>query len=112
MADRLVLLAALSAAIAIGAGAFGAHGAAPPAVDWLKTGGVYQLTHAIAILSIGPRYRRAGWVLLGGSALFSGTLYLMAAGAPRWLGAITPIGGVLMISGWLLVAASAARRSP
>jgi uncharacterized membrane protein YgdD (TMEM256/DUF423 family) len=111
MADRLTILAGLSAAVAIGAGAFGAHGAAPPAVDWLKTGGFYQLIHAVAILCLAQSDRRPAWVLLAGSAIFSSTLYLMAAGAPRWLGAITPIGGVMMIAGWLWVSIGAVRRS-
>lgn len=101
------IVAALSAAVAIGFSAFGAHGAASPqAAEWLRTGGIYQLVHAVAAIALadlaggrGPR-----WCLLGGSALFAVTLYAMALGAPRWLGAITPIGGVLMIGGWLWVA--------
>ncbi|HYZ47615.1 MAG TPA: DUF423 domain-containing protein, partial [Sphingomonas sp.] len=44
------------------------------------------------------------WMLLGGATLFAATLYAMALGAPRWLGAVTPVGGVLMIAGWLWVA--------
>jgi uncharacterized membrane protein YgdD (TMEM256/DUF423 family) len=51
-----------------------------------------------------------GWLLLGGAGLFAATLYSMALGAPRWFGAITPIGGAAMIIGWLLVALQFARR--
>ncbi len=49
----------------------------------------------------------AGWAFLLGSLLFSGTLYAMALGAPRWLGAVTPIGGVGLLSGWFLLALAA-----
>ena len=101
----IAVLAALSAAIAIGAGAFGAHGVSDPkAVAWLRTGGVYQLIHAVAAITIMGVARGAAVVLLIGAAIFALTLYAMALGAPRWLGAITPIGGVLMIGGWLWAA--------
>ena len=98
-------LAALSAAIAIGAGAFGAHRFAGKEAEWLRTGGFYQLVHAVAVLAL-ARVAAPGplWILLGGSALFAATLYAMAIGAPRWFGAITPIGGALMIVGWVWVA--------
>ena len=99
------VLAALSAALAIAAGAFGAHGAASPqAADWLRTGGLYQLIHAVAALTILGLARGAAALLLIGAAIFAISLYLMALGCPRWLGAITPIGGVLMIGGWLWAA--------
>jgi uncharacterized membrane protein YgdD (TMEM256/DUF423 family) len=102
----IVLLAALSAALAVGAGAFGAHGAAAPAAEWLKTGATYQLIHAVAALAIADRLAAKGpaAMLLAGGGLFALTLYAMALGAPRWLGAVTPIGGVLMILGWLWLA--------
>lgn len=101
--DPLTALAALSAAIAVAAGAYGAHGAVGKAAEWLRTGAIYQLIHAVAVLSLG----RGGTVralLLLGSAIFAGTLYLMAFGFPRWLGAVTPLGGALMIIGWLWLA--------
>lgn len=94
--------AALSAALAVAAGAFGAHGAAgPQQADWLQTGGSYQLIHAVAALVVMGRSRGAAVMLLIGAGIFAITLYLMAMGAPRWFGAITPIGGVLLIVGWL-----------
>jgi uncharacterized membrane protein YgdD (TMEM256/DUF423 family) len=99
--------AAISAAIAIGAAAFGAHGApSGQAAEWLRTGGLYQLIHAVAVFALAgmPGSRTPVVVMLIGSLIFAVTLYLMAFGAPRWLGAITPIGGVLMIAGWLWVA--------
>lgn len=94
--------AALSAAIAIGAGAFGAHGASSPqAAEWLRTGGLYQLVHAVAAISLMGMARGPAVLLLVGAAIFAFTLYAMALGGPRWLGAVTPIGGSLMIAGWL-----------
>lgn len=101
----LSALAALSAALAIAAGAFGAHGAkSPEAAEWLRTGGIYQLVHAVAVLALAGRAQGAGWCLLAGAAVFAATLYAMAFGAPRWFGAITPIGGTVMIVGWLWAA--------
>lgn len=101
----IAILAALSAALAVAAGAFGAHGAASPqAAEWLKTGGMYQLIHAVAAIVIMGVARGAAIMLLVGAAIFAATLYLMALGAPRWLGAITPIGGSLLIAGWLWAA--------
>ena len=98
----LALIAALSAALAVAAGAFGAHGAATPqAAEWLKTGGLYQLIHAVAALAIMNVARGPAVLLLSGGAIFAVTLYIMAVGGPRWLGAVTPIGGSLLIAGWL-----------
>ena len=105
----LTIFAAVSAAIAIAAGAFGAHGAQGAAVDWLKTGGFYQLVHAVAVLVIAVRFPGAAWMLLIGSLIFSVSIYAMALGAPRWFGAITPVGGSVMIIGWLTCAYNAWR---
>ena len=106
----LIVAAALSGALAVGAGAFSAHGASGQAAGWLKTGGEYQLIHAVAALvaaQIGAR--GPGWLFVGGALVFAGTLYLMAMGLPRWLGAVTPLGGLMLIAGWLWLAWSAAR---
>ncbi|WP_404370370.1 DUF423 domain-containing protein [Sphingomonas sp. MMS24-J45] len=101
----IAILAALSGAIAVGAGAFGAHGASGQAQEWLKTGAHYQLIHAVAALvALRMEARGSAWLFIGGGALFAGTLYLMALGAPRWFGAITPIGGAMLIAGWLWLA--------
>lgn len=101
----IALLAALSAAIAIAAGAFGAHGASSPqAAEWLRTGGLYQLIHAVAALVLAGTAKTPAALLLAGAAIFAGTLYIMALGGPKWLGAVTPIGGLLMIGGWLWAA--------
>ena len=99
------LFAAISAALAVAAGAFGAHGAASPQeADWLRTGGLYQLVHAVAALAIMGTARGPAIMLLIGGGLFAVTLYAMALGAPRWLGAVTPVGGTLLIAGWLWAA--------
>ncbi|HWV12927.1 MAG TPA: DUF423 domain-containing protein [Sphingobium sp.] len=101
----IALLASLSAALAIAAGAFGAHGASShEAADWLRTGGLYQLVHAVAALTLANSARGPALLLLIGAAIFALTLYIMAAGGPRWLGAVTPVGGSLMIAGWLWAA--------
>lgn len=101
----LAILAALSGAIAVAAGAFGAHGATGAAQEWLKTGGQYQLIHAVAALvAVRMEARGPGWLFVIGGAVFASTLYLMAVGAPRWLGAVTPIGGAMLIAGWLWLA--------
>ncbi|MEK6636517.1 MAG: DUF423 domain-containing protein [Pseudomonadota bacterium] len=105
----LTIIAALSAAMAIAAGAFGAHAAQGAAIEWLKTGGFYQLIHAVAVLVIMQRFPNAAWMLLIGSLIFSVSLYAMALGAPRWFGAITPIGGTIIIIGWLACAYTAWR---
>lgn len=99
------ILAAVSAALAVAAGAFGAHAAAgEQQAEWLRTGGMYQLVHAVAALAIMGVARGPALLLLAGSAIFALTLYAMALGAPRWLGAVTPIGGTLLIGGWLWAA--------
>ena len=110
--DWLVLVAAVSGAIGVMAGARGAHGASGPAAEWLKTGSHYQLIHAVAALAVLalPLGRLAGWLFVAGAAIFSGTLYLMAFGAPVWLGAVTPIGGVALIAGWVVLAVGAVTR--
>ncbi len=97
--------AALSAALAIAAGAFGAHGApSEQAADWLRTGGTYQLIHAVAAIAVMTFARGPAMLMLIGAAIFAGTLYLMAIGAPKWLGAVTPIGGTALIAAWLWTA--------
>ncbi|MFV0623547.1 DUF423 domain-containing protein [Sphingomonas sp. ac-8] len=103
--NLLMMLAALSGAVAVAAGAFGAHGAEGQARDWLQTGGHYQLVHAIAALvALRLDLRGPGWLFVVGGLIFAGTLYAMALGAPRWLGAITPIGGATLIAGWVWLA--------
>ncbi|RYY47254.1 MAG: DUF423 domain-containing protein [Sphingomonadales bacterium] len=110
MVRLVTILAALSGAIAVAAGAFGAHIVSGQAAEWLRTGGQYQLVHAVvALVAVRMGARVTPWLFVGGGAVFAGTLYLMAMGLPRWLGAVTPIGGVALIAGWLCLAWTASR---
>jgi uncharacterized membrane protein YgdD (TMEM256/DUF423 family) len=113
------MVGALWGLLGVGLGAFGAHGlkatASEQAVAWWEAAARYHLVHALALVLFGllqhhrPGGDAAGWSLLAGSAVFSGTLYAMALGAPRWLGAVTPVGGLAMMVGWLLLALHARR---
>jgi uncharacterized membrane protein YgdD (TMEM256/DUF423 family) len=106
--DYRGLIAGLWGATAVALGAFGAHGlkerlaSIPEAAGWWQTATVYLLTHAVAIGAI--RGGASGILWSVGAAIFSGTLYALALGAPRWLGAVTPVGGSLLIAGWLWLA--------
>jgi uncharacterized membrane protein YgdD (TMEM256/DUF423 family) len=110
-----ITLAALAGFLAVAAGAFGAHGVeSARAKEWLRTAATYGLIHALAtfacalFMSLGAaRARFAPAFFLGGVAIFSGSLCAMALGAPRGFGAITPIGGVLFLIGWLVLALAA-----
>ncbi len=108
-------IAAINLAIGVGLGAFGAHGlkkiADSYAIDIWQTATLYLFVHALGLLAIGvlhttSQYRidRSAYLMQGGILIFSGSLYAMALGAPKWLGAITPIGGTLFIIAWLLLA--------
>lgn len=109
--DPLVIAAALMAGLAIVTGAFGAHGVQGLAAEWLKTAAQYQLAHAIAALLLAQttRWRSKAWLMLAGALVFAVTLDVMAAGGPRWLGAITPLGGLAMIGAWLWLAVEESR---
>jgi uncharacterized membrane protein YgdD (TMEM256/DUF423 family) len=107
----LPLLAAISGAMAVAAGAFGAHGATGKPAEWLRTGAEYQMVHAAAALAVIALAdaRLAAWLFVGGGFVFGGTLYAMALGAPKWLGVVTPLGGAALIAGWLALAVTLAR---
>lgn len=117
MAPRRIwmMLAAVSGFVAVAVGAFAAHGVSDPAAkELLKTGASYGFMHSVAtfacatFMQIGARRARfAPACFLPGVVLFSGSLYALAAGAPRWVGAITPIGGLLFLAGWMILAWSA-----
>jgi len=116
--DRLLFAAgALSAAIAVGTGAFAAHGLkarlAPEALAVFETGARYQMYAALGLLAAAwAAARWGGGLLLAGSLLFSGSLYALAVTGLRWLGAVTPLGGVAFIAGWVLLAVAALRAAP
>lgn len=107
--------AALAAA-AVGLGAFGAHAlrerflASPEAAEWWRAATLYLLVHAAAVAALPEDRRGPRACLLAGAAIFAGTLYAMALGAPRWLGAVTPLGGLGLVAGWLWLAAALLRR--
>ena len=114
--NRLVS-AGILGAIAIALGAFGAHGfkdrlaLIPEAVGWWQTATFYLLTHAVAIGAIAARSAWPAWLWAVGAVIFAGTLYAMALGAPRWLGAVTPIGGSLIIAAWVVLAWTSRKES-
>ncbi len=108
----LAVAGALFAALGVAAGAFGAHALRDlvPTTDlaiW-ETAVRYQLFHALALLFVGfssaARLMVPGLLFALGTVVFSGSLYLLVLTDTRWLGAITPIGGLLLILGWLLCA--------
>lgn len=113
-------IGAINMAVAVACGAFAAHGLksrlSPEQLAWWQTGTQYFFYHALGLLIIGVLGRlklispTAGWVMQMGILLFTGSLYLMALGLPRWLGAITPIGGTLFIVAWLMLAVSIAKQ--
>jgi len=117
------MVAALLGAAGVIMGAFGAHMVQdriePELFEIYQTGALYHLLHAVALLAVSvwlrwaPRRRllHAACICFTlGILIFSGSLYTLALTDTRWLGAITPIGGVLLIVGWLLTAASAWQR--
>jgi uncharacterized membrane protein YgdD (TMEM256/DUF423 family) len=118
--DRVFIsLAALSGCLAVAFGAFGAHALkdrlSGDMLQVFQTGVSYQMYHALALLAVGVLLARfssqgstllsaAGWLFVAGSVLFSGSLYLLSLTGTTWLGAITPLGGVAFLLGWLALA--------
>lgn len=109
----LATLGAVFAALGIATGAFGAHGLKKrlddEALGWWSTGALYHLLHAVGVVALcsanpDPNLARAATLLLVGICVFSGSLYAMALTGVRKLGAITPIGGLAFIGGWVLAA--------
>ena len=107
------LIGSVSAFIAVALGAFAAHGLknrlSQEMVDIFDVGVRYHFYHALALLAVAWAFSRwprvevvtAGWLFLAGTVIFSGSLYLLSLTGVRWLGAITPIGGVAFLLGWL-----------
>ena len=110
---------ALAGAIGVALGAFGAHGlrsrVSPDLLAVFETGVRYQMYHALGLLAVGWAATRwpggwitaSGWLFLIGIVVFSGSLYLMTLTGARWLGAITPLGGLAFILGWIALAVAA-----
>jgi uncharacterized membrane protein YgdD (TMEM256/DUF423 family) len=121
-------IAALFGALAVGIGAFGAHGLKPHLSDYQITifekGVQYQFYHTLALLAVGlllqqmpdnPWFRRAGWLFVAGIVAFSGSLYLLAcrdllAFPVGWAGPVTPLGGLCFLAAWGMVFVGVGRR--
>jgi uncharacterized membrane protein YgdD (TMEM256/DUF423 family) len=116
-----IAIGALGAALAVAAGAFGAHALAARldahALGLWETAARYLMYGALGILALGLAARQspargfgaAGWCLAAGTLVFSGTVGALALGGPRWLGAVTPLGGLLLIAGFLVFGWTALR---
>lgn len=119
--ERWLFAGAVNAFIAVAAGAFGAHALkarlTAERLAVFDTGTRYHLVHAVALVVVGFLVHHkpgtladaAGWLLLAGMILFSGSLYWLALGGPRWLGPITPLGGLSFLAGWLCFALASIR---
>jgi uncharacterized membrane protein YgdD (TMEM256/DUF423 family) len=117
----MIALGALNAAIAVAAGAFAAHGLRgrldARALEVFETGARYQMYHAFAIILAGILVsfgairgaQTAGWIFQAGIVLFSGSLYALALTGAKGLGAVTPLGGLALLAGWLWLAWTAWR---
>ena len=116
MKGLLLAIGATLSAIAILAGAFGAHGLKsrldPAALELWETAARYLMYSGLGITLVAlanlvseeKGFATAGWLLLAGGLIFSSTVGILALGGPRWLGAVTPIGGLLLIAGFLMFA--------
>jgi uncharacterized membrane protein YgdD (TMEM256/DUF423 family) len=130
---KCLIAGALFGASGVVLGAWGAHGLSAYLADSLSvsltvrgghgdtsawsTGVLYQLIHALALLCVGILYHlnpsralaAAAWLMIAGVLLFSGSLYGLTLGAPSWLGPVTPLGGVALISAWIAIVVAALR---
>lgn len=120
MPSTFIFLGSLLAGLGVALGAFGAHAlrARVPAqrLETFETAVRYQVYHALALIAAGlavqagmgsPLAAAAAWLFLAGILLFSGSLYLLAFTGLRWLGAVTPLGGIAFIAGWACLALAA-----
>ncbi len=123
MKSIFLLLASLSAMTGVGLGAFGAHGLknvlSPELLTVYQTGVTYQMWHALGLMGISLVHQQspeskliywAGWLMFMGIILFSGSLYLLVILNLKWIGIITPIGGVSFIMAWVLIAIFATKK--
>lgn len=119
--QKLFLLAgSIAMALAVALGAFGAHGLksklSQEMLDIFETGVQYHFYHAIGLLIVGllAQYlpnssllKWGGWLMITGIIIFSGSLYTLSTTGIRWLGAITPIGGLCFIASWIIIGLAA-----
>jgi len=113
---QFVVMGTIFAGIAVAAGAFGAHSLRgmldAPMLAAFETAARYQMYHALGLCLVGlaieqhpeGRYTTVGWFFTIGILLFAGSLYSVSLTGVRWLGALTPLGGVAFITGWGLFA--------
>lgn len=118
---RFAFLGGLFAATSVAAGAFGAHALKsildPPMLAVYETAARYQMYHALGLFVVAwlvcetenQLAVKAGWLFCLGMLLFSGSLYIVALGGIKWIGALTPLGGVSFMSGWVCLAVTAWR---
>lgn len=124
MRSLFLFISACCALIGVGMGAFGAHGLksilSPEMLAVYKTGVMYQMWHALGLGLIAVFQQQtpeskllnwAGWLMFTGIILFSCSLYLLAVSGLKWLGMITPFGGLAFLIAWLLVALYAYKKS-
>jgi uncharacterized membrane protein YgdD (TMEM256/DUF423 family) len=121
MGKILLVVGALSGFVSVAAGAFGAHALkarlAPELLTTFETGVRYQMYHALALVLIGSLaiarpsnlLNGSGYAMIAGTVLFSGSLYGLALLGARWLGPVTPLGGLCFLAGWALLAFAAWR---
>ena len=114
LARALAASGAALALLGVALGAFAAHALRerlePRDIEIFETAVRYQMYHALALLGVAwlatrladPLTGWAGWLMVAGTVVFSGSLYLLVLTGPRWLGAVTPVGGVMLLAGWLL----------
>jgi uncharacterized membrane protein YgdD (TMEM256/DUF423 family) len=116
MTATFIVLAAINGFLGVALGAFAAHSLAAYFSDKpLKTGVQYHFYHALAILGVAFASRDfnsslislSGWLFLLGIILFSGSLYILSLTGKRWLGAVTPLGGLAFLAGWVCLALGA-----
>lgn len=122
--DRIFVVAAATLGLfGVAAGAFGAHALreimSPRDLEIFETAVRYQLIHAVALLGVAAAWARwpdmsgslvlSGWAMIVGVTVFSGSLYILVLSGVRWMGAITPIGGVALLVGWAMLGWAALR---
>lgn len=115
-AQRFLTLGSILAGLGVAAGAFGAHALKdildPPMLQVFETATRYVMYHAFGLCIVSwaidrypeQRLEKSGWLFLIGILLFSGSLYVVSLAGIRWMGAVTPIGGLAFMTGWLLLA--------
>jgi uncharacterized membrane protein YgdD (TMEM256/DUF423 family) len=118
-ARTFLAIGGVAALLAVALGAFGAHAlksrVPPEMLAVWHTGVEYHVYHALALLAVGilaihlpdsALLRWSGWLMLAGIVVFSGSLYLLAVSGERWLGAVTPVGGLAFLAAWALFVAA------